>query len=226
MPGAFVHSARIAMDKAGTAAGFRFPTSAWKDVAAATRCLPGLNKRSPACDVRRRPADRRGRAASAGSASPAVRWSRTRSTPAPGSRPCRRREPARRARKGIGVKDFHNFINGEFVATGRTFEKRRPTDDAGDRPGGGGWQRRGRCRGDGGARRAQGRVGPHDHGPAHRRAARRRRREINRRFDDFRRRDRRHRQAARARLARRHPARRGQLRSSPTSSRTCPPRAS
>jgi aminomuconate-semialdehyde/2-hydroxymuconate-6-semialdehyde dehydrogenase len=28
------------------------------------------------------------------------------------------------------MKDFHNFINGEFVATGATFDKRRPIDNA------------------------------------------------------------------------------------------------
>ena len=28
------------------------------------------------------------------------------------------------------MKDFHNFINGEFVATGTTFDKRRPIDNA------------------------------------------------------------------------------------------------
>ena len=45
MPGAFVHSARIAMDKAGTAAGFGFPTSAWKDVVGGDALLAsGLNK--------------------------------------------------------------------------------------------------------------------------------------------------------------------------------------
>jgi uncharacterized protein GlcG (DUF336 family) len=45
MPGAFVHSVRIAIDKAGTAAGFGFPTSAWKDIVGADALLAaGLNK--------------------------------------------------------------------------------------------------------------------------------------------------------------------------------------
>ncbi|MBK6852368.1 MAG: heme-binding protein [Burkholderiales bacterium] len=46
MPGAFVHSIDIAIDKAYTAAGFGFPTSAWKDVVAGDEMLRiGLNQR-------------------------------------------------------------------------------------------------------------------------------------------------------------------------------------
>jgi uncharacterized protein GlcG (DUF336 family) len=45
MPGAFVHSAQIAMDKACTAAGFGFPTSKWKDIVGDDALLAnGLNK--------------------------------------------------------------------------------------------------------------------------------------------------------------------------------------
>lgn len=45
MPGAFVHSAQIAMDKARTAAGFGFPTSKWKDIVGDDLLLAaGLNK--------------------------------------------------------------------------------------------------------------------------------------------------------------------------------------
>jgi uncharacterized protein GlcG (DUF336 family) len=45
MPGAFVHSAQIAMDKACTAAGFGFPTSKWKDIVGGDALLAnGLNK--------------------------------------------------------------------------------------------------------------------------------------------------------------------------------------
>jgi uncharacterized protein GlcG (DUF336 family) len=45
MPGSFVHSARIAIDKAGTAAGFGFPTSKWKDAVGDDALLAaGLNK--------------------------------------------------------------------------------------------------------------------------------------------------------------------------------------
>lgn len=46
MPGAFLHSIDIAIDKAYTAAGFGFPTSAWKDILAGDECLRlGLNER-------------------------------------------------------------------------------------------------------------------------------------------------------------------------------------
>ncbi len=45
MPGAFVHSAQIAMDKARTAAGFGFSTSLWKDIVGSDALLAaGLNK--------------------------------------------------------------------------------------------------------------------------------------------------------------------------------------
>ncbi len=39
MPGAFLHSIDIAKDKAYTAAGFRFPTSQWKDIFATEAML-------------------------------------------------------------------------------------------------------------------------------------------------------------------------------------------
>lgn len=46
MPGAFVHSIDIAIDKACTAAGFGFPTSAWKGIVAGDEMLRiGLNQR-------------------------------------------------------------------------------------------------------------------------------------------------------------------------------------
>lgn len=46
MEGAFNHSIGIAIDKAGTAAGFGFPTSAWKDAVANDALLrDGLNER-------------------------------------------------------------------------------------------------------------------------------------------------------------------------------------
>ncbi len=46
MPGAFVHSIDIAIDKAYTAAGFGFPTSAWKGIVAGDEMLRiGLNQR-------------------------------------------------------------------------------------------------------------------------------------------------------------------------------------
>jgi uncharacterized protein GlcG (DUF336 family) len=45
MPGAFVHSAQIAMDKACTAASFGFATSKWKDIVGGDALLAsGLNK--------------------------------------------------------------------------------------------------------------------------------------------------------------------------------------
>jgi uncharacterized protein GlcG (DUF336 family) len=45
MPGAFVHSAQIAVDKACTAASFGFATSKWKDVVGADALLAsGLTK--------------------------------------------------------------------------------------------------------------------------------------------------------------------------------------
>jgi uncharacterized protein GlcG (DUF336 family) len=45
MPGAFVHSAQIAMDKASTAASFGFATSKWKDIVGGDALLAsGLNK--------------------------------------------------------------------------------------------------------------------------------------------------------------------------------------
>ncbi len=45
MPGSFVHSAQIAIDKAATAAGFGFPTSKWKDIVGGDALLAaGLNK--------------------------------------------------------------------------------------------------------------------------------------------------------------------------------------
>jgi uncharacterized protein GlcG (DUF336 family) len=45
MPGAFLHSAQIAMDKACTAAGFGFATSKWKDIVGGDALLAaGLNK--------------------------------------------------------------------------------------------------------------------------------------------------------------------------------------
>jgi uncharacterized protein GlcG (DUF336 family) len=46
MPGAFLHSVDIAIDKAYTAAGFGFPTSAWKDILASDDMLrAGLAER-------------------------------------------------------------------------------------------------------------------------------------------------------------------------------------
>jgi len=46
MVGAFNHSIGIAIDKAGTAAGFGFPTSAWKDAVAGDELLrAGLSER-------------------------------------------------------------------------------------------------------------------------------------------------------------------------------------
>jgi uncharacterized protein GlcG (DUF336 family) len=46
MPGAFVHSVDIAIDKAFTAASFGFPTAGWKDLVAADELLRlGLNQR-------------------------------------------------------------------------------------------------------------------------------------------------------------------------------------
>ena len=46
MPGAFVHSVDIAIDKAFTAASFGFPTAGWKDAVAADELLRiGLNQR-------------------------------------------------------------------------------------------------------------------------------------------------------------------------------------
>ena len=46
MPGAFVHSVDIAIDKATTAASFGFPTAAWKEAVAADELLRiGLNQR-------------------------------------------------------------------------------------------------------------------------------------------------------------------------------------
>jgi uncharacterized protein GlcG (DUF336 family) len=45
MPGAFVHSVEIAIDKARTAAGFGFATSKWKDIVGGDALLAaGLNK--------------------------------------------------------------------------------------------------------------------------------------------------------------------------------------
>ncbi len=45
MPGAFVHSVEIAIDKARTAAGFGFATSKWKDIVGGDTLLAaGLNK--------------------------------------------------------------------------------------------------------------------------------------------------------------------------------------
>lgn len=45
MPGAFVHSVQIAIDKARTAAGFGFPTSQWKSIVGDDALLAaGLNK--------------------------------------------------------------------------------------------------------------------------------------------------------------------------------------
>lgn len=45
MPGAFVHSVQIAIDKARTAAGFGFATSQWKDIVGGDALLAaGLNK--------------------------------------------------------------------------------------------------------------------------------------------------------------------------------------
>lgn len=45
MPGAFVHSAQIAIDKACTAAGFGFPTSKWAHIVGADALLAaGLHK--------------------------------------------------------------------------------------------------------------------------------------------------------------------------------------
>jgi uncharacterized protein GlcG (DUF336 family) len=45
MPGAFVHSVQIAIDKARTAAGFGFPTSRWKAIVGDDALLAaGLNK--------------------------------------------------------------------------------------------------------------------------------------------------------------------------------------
>jgi uncharacterized protein GlcG (DUF336 family) len=46
MPGAFLHSVEIAIDKAYTAAGFGFPTSAWASLVAGDELLKiGLNQR-------------------------------------------------------------------------------------------------------------------------------------------------------------------------------------
>jgi uncharacterized protein GlcG (DUF336 family) len=46
MPGAFLHSVEIAIDKAYTAAGFGFPTSQWQQVFASDALLqPGLGAR-------------------------------------------------------------------------------------------------------------------------------------------------------------------------------------
>lgn len=46
MPGAFLHSIDIAIDKAYTAASFGFPTSGWKDAVAGDEMLRnGLNRR-------------------------------------------------------------------------------------------------------------------------------------------------------------------------------------
>ena len=46
MPGAFLHSIDIAIDKAYTAASFGFPTAGWKDAVAADELLRiGLNQR-------------------------------------------------------------------------------------------------------------------------------------------------------------------------------------
>lgn len=46
MPGAFLHSIDLAIDKAYTAASFGFPTSGWKDAVAADELLRiGLNVR-------------------------------------------------------------------------------------------------------------------------------------------------------------------------------------
>jgi uncharacterized protein GlcG (DUF336 family) len=46
MPGAFIHSVDIAIDKAFTAASFGFPTAGWKDAVAADEMLRiGLNQR-------------------------------------------------------------------------------------------------------------------------------------------------------------------------------------
>ena len=46
MNGSFNHSIGIAIDKAGTAAGFGFPTSGWKDVVSGDELLhAGLNER-------------------------------------------------------------------------------------------------------------------------------------------------------------------------------------
>lgn len=46
MPGAFLHSVEIAIDKAYTSAGFGFPTSAWKDILAGDELLrAGLAER-------------------------------------------------------------------------------------------------------------------------------------------------------------------------------------
>jgi uncharacterized protein GlcG (DUF336 family) len=46
MPGAFLHSVDIAIDKAYTAASFGFPTTAWKDAVAGDEMLRiGLNQR-------------------------------------------------------------------------------------------------------------------------------------------------------------------------------------
>ena len=57
MPGAFLHSVDIAIDKAYTAASFGFPTSGWQGGGGGRRdAAPRAEPAAAAGDVRRRPA--------------------------------------------------------------------------------------------------------------------------------------------------------------------------
>jgi uncharacterized protein GlcG (DUF336 family)/catechol 2,3-dioxygenase-like lactoylglutathione lyase family enzyme len=141
MPGAFLHSIDIAIDKAYTAASFGFPPRpGWRCDRPRRAAEAGLNQAAadvfggglPCVGV----ADWIGGiGVSGGSEAEAGRGMRARGWRrwawASGSKDSERitvRQESHHATSAM--KQFLNFINGEFVATGKTFENRNPATNA------------------------------------------------------------------------------------------------
>ncbi len=132
MPGAFLHSIEIAIDKAYTAAGFGLPTAAWTEA---------LATHSPAVAIG---IPMRPRMVCFGGGLPLKHEGRViGGIGVSGGSELEDETCARAGLSAIGLKlktsertvmskDILNFINGEYVknASGKTYEKRNPVDNS------------------------------------------------------------------------------------------------